>query len=123
MADADITTLGRDVALLLRQRLNARGDDLAELVKDVRRQLPRKLRSEALYLAEIQPMAAHPKLRKQVDTARAIKAHRALTGHLAPLGRAQRRVDLLLSMLGSLAFGVLVLTCVVVAVLVARGYL
>lgn len=123
MADADITTLGQEVAQLLRQRLNARGADLAALVHDVRRQLPRKLRSDALYLAQIQPMAAHPKLRKQVDTVRAVKAHRALTGYLAPLGRAQRRVDLLLSILGSLAFGVLVLTCAVVAVLVWRGYL
>lgn len=123
MADANSATLIHDVEALLRHRLHARGDDLPALFHDVRRQLPRRLRAEAAYLVQVQPLAAHPKLSRQIDAARVQKAHRLLTNHLAPLGRAQRRIDLALSVLGSLAFGILVLTGVIVAVLVWRGYL
>lgn len=123
MADANIAALIHDVEALLRQRLHARGDDIAVLFHDVRRQLPRRLRVEAAYLAQIQPLAAHPKLSRQIDAARVQKAHRLLTRHLAPLGRAQRRIDLALSVLGSFAFGILVLTGGIVTVLVWRGHL
>ena len=112
-----------EVSNLLADRMKARGDDLAARLRHVRRRLPRRLRPEADRLAEAEGMAGHPRLVHQLDHDRLAQAHAALVRHLAPMGAADRRIGRLLSVLGSIAFNLLALFALLIAVLIWRGFL
>lgn len=110
-----------EIAQLMRQELRAGGTTFDDALRQCRRQLPRKLRRDADLLARAEPFSQHPKLRLQLDHARIAQAHARLRAHLRRAGAGRRRVDLLLSVLGSLALGALMLLALWAAVLVLRG--
>jgi hypothetical protein len=112
-----------EVSDLLADRMKARGNDLTARLRHVRRRLPRRLRAEADRLAEAEGMAGHPRLSHQLDHERLAEAHAALVRHLAPMGATDRRIGWILSILASIAFNLLAVFVLLVAVLIWRGLL
>lgn len=112
-----------EIAELLRQEHRVEGASLAELVPACRRKLPRRLRRDADFLAAHEPLAMHPKLRRQLDLARLDAGCNALAGHLRRSARRRRRVDLLLTVAGSLALALLGVLVLLVVVLRWRGFI
>lgn len=117
----DIASRIAEITALLQAEFRASGGTLAEALTECRRRLPRRLRAQADFLAEIEPLAAHPRLARQLDLARAESASTAVHTYLSRLNRGRRRVDLLLTVLGSVAFGLLVMLILMVLVLRWRG--
>ena len=112
-----------EIATLMRSEFKADGDTLSETVTACRRRLPRRLRRDADFLAQIEPLAAHPKLSHQLDHARVTRAHRDLKAHLIRIGAHRRRGEIALAILGSVAFSLLGVVVLVIVVLRWRGFL
>lgn len=119
----DIQTRITETILLLRKKLGVRDKTLAASVRRAKRRLPRDIYKQALMLAQAEPMVDHPKLRLVLDTPALQKASDAVQGHLNAINLSERRWALFLSMLGSLALGVLALTALVLVVLRWRGFI
>jgi ribose 1,5-bisphosphokinase PhnN len=123
MSSTDIPDLARQSALLMRARLGASGETLEQTLRHRGRRLPRKIRRAAEQLARAESMAGHPRLRVLLDNAQVERSGRLLLNHLRPLGAAERRWRLFLSIAASMSFAFLVTVAGVVAVLIWRGYL
>ena len=121
MAQRRISELIDDLIVLARDEHGVKGSALSEQLPRLGRLLPRKLRRDAKFLAGIEAQARHPKLMVQIDQPRARAACDRLHSHLRQIGAGRRRMDLLLSVLGTLAFGLLVLIGATVAILRWRG--
>lgn len=123
----EIGPMADEVSRLLSARFGgARRGELPPLHVMVRRRggaLPRKLRKEAMRLAEADRLSAQPKIARQQDMAALERGHRALLGYLQPLGEISRWQGRAISFAASVALGVLVLAAVVIWILVWRGYL
>lgn len=123
MGEREIASLAQRVAALMRDRLGARGQDLDVTLRQRGRQLPRRVRRAALTLSQASALDDHPRLRTQVDADATQRAAREVIGYLEPLGQAERRWRLVLSIAGSMAFALLATIAGVIGVLVWRGYL
>jgi len=123
MSTPDISGLASQAAALMRQRLGARGDTFALALRQRGRRLPRRIRRAAEELASAEALAAHPRLRQRLDLVRIERCGHMVLGHLRPLGTAERRWRLFLSVAGSMSFGLLATIAGVIAVLGWRGYL
>lgn len=123
MTEPDIPNLCQAIAALMRQRLGARGETLAQTLRQRGRRLPRRVRREAARLAYVEVLCAHPRLRQRVNSAKAAQSGRIVLDYLQPLGAADRRKRLLLGIAGSMALGLLATILGVIAVLIWRGYL
>lgn len=116
-----------EVAALMANRLGGlRRGQHAELDVMLRRRgaaLPRRLRREALALRDAAALSGAPRILRQMDTARAARAHAALLRHLKPLGQMSRLQGSATGIAAAVALGLLALGAAVVWVLVWRGYL
>lgn len=83
--------------------------------------LPRKLRREAMLLAQADRVSGQPKLSRQLDFDRLDHAYRALTAHLRPLGQGARLWSGMLSIAASVVFGLLMLGLIVIWIMRLRG--
>lgn len=111
------------VAMLMEQRMNIAGKGLRDKLKRGGRRLPRKIRREAEYLAEVAELAMHPKVQLMLDDARIAAAYDACVRYLNPLGAADRFRGALLGVGGSIAFALVVVVAGTIGVLVWRGLL
>ncbi|MFN3292693.1 MAG: hypothetical protein ACK4S2_14425 [Gemmobacter sp.] len=109
------------VAALMEQRLNVGGKGLREKLKRGGRRLPRKIRREAEYLAEVAELALHPKVQLMLDDARIAAAYDACVKYLNPIGAAQRMKGALIGVGGSIAFALLAVSAGLIGVMVWRG--
>lgn len=91
------------LSVLMHERLGIRGRDLRAQVRRAGRLLPKRLRREAHTILKARRAADHPKLARQVDTARVARAEAALTEHLNAIDPAERRKDRILWALGKLS--------------------
>ncbi len=107
----------------MRTRLGARGETLEQTLHQRGRKLPRKIRRAAEELARAEELSGHPRLRFLMDTAQVERSGRMVVNHLRPLGAAERRRRMFLSIAASMSFALLVTIGGVIAVLVWRGYL
>ena len=121
MLGEQINTQVDDVRQMMAQRLRVRGKTLDAQVRKAGRLLPKPVRRDANYLAQAATVMDHPKLSRMVDAAKASSAHARITEFLAGVDPKDRARGKLLNWLGSLAFGFIVLTIVIVTVLVKRG--
>lgn len=127
MGIENIRPMADEVASLMASRFGGlkRGQH-AELDGMLRKRggaLPRRLRREALFLAQADRMAGHPKLARQVDQTKLEHAHHALTSYLRPLGQAARWQGGFLSWASSFVLGLMVLAAAVVWIMIWRGLL
>lgn len=123
MTTTSVQQMADRVSELMAEHLKVRGEGLAGKLRRGGRLLPRKLRAQAQYLAEAAEQARHPHLRIRIDMARVTEAYDGLCRHLTSLNRWERRRVALLNLLGSVAFNLLAVGALLIAVLVWRGYL
>lgn len=119
----DITAATGEIAALLAERLRIRSATLAGGIARAGRRLPRRIRREALFLAEAEAMAANPRLARLVDPVRFAAAQDAVAGHLAAINPRERLITRMIGVAATIAFNLLVLAVLLVSVLRWRGYL
>lgn len=105
----------------LRDKLGLRGKTLAAQLRRGGRLLPRYIRRDATYLAQVLPLAANPKLMRMIDQTKVRQAHRNVMAHLDSIDTAAARRDAALNMVAAIAFAVLVTAVLVILVLWWRG--
>lgn len=110
----------QDVRALLKERESASGD-LAGALKKARRRLPRRIFRQGMLLAEALPLLEHPKLQFTVDEPRLRGAAREVKAHLEAIDLADRRKGRVLDILASIAFALIIVFALTVAVLRWRG--
>lgn len=103
-----------EIRLLMRRKLGVKGRDFGTALSRARRRLPKALRAEGQVLAAALPMKDHPKLGRTLDHARLDQAAGALRDHLAGIDLAERRKTLAFSILGSIAFNLLLVLVIAV---------
>ncbi|WP_108816233.1 hypothetical protein [Loktanella sp. Alg231-35] len=111
-----------EVRAAMEGKLRVRGPSLMAQIAKAGRLLPRRVRSDASYLAQAAALAQNPKLARTVDMARAKQAHRRVLGFLSGIDLGAQRRTAALNMIASIAFALLVTGAVVLFVLVQRGF-
>jgi len=126
MENRQVQDMADEVAALMAQRFGGlRRGQTARLEVMLRRRgaaLPRKLRREAVRLAEADALCAAPRIARQYSTREAARAHAALIRYLKPLGKLSRWQGRGVSVAASVALGLLVVGAATIWVLVWRGY-
>jgi len=123
MEAGELTARNEALAELIHAKLGTGGSGLEARVRRAGRLLPRRIRQEAGILIEAAALAENPKLARRVDLTRAEAAHAACAQFLEHVDPVARRWDFVLGVLGSIAFGLIVIFAVVTGVMVWRGYL
>ena len=125
MDSARVQDMADEVAALMASRFGGlRRGQQASLSVMLRRRggaLPRKLRRDAIRLAEAEALSRVPRIAQQCDGGDAARAHAALVRHLRPMGTLSRWQNRGLSVAAPVAFGLLLLAAVLVWLLVWRG--
>lgn len=121
MAGASIQQMADRVAQLMEERLRLRGKGLAEKLRRGGRQLPRKVRAAAEVLVQASVMAQNPRLLMQIDHATVALAYDLCLSHLTAVNAGERRKTVLIGVLASIAFSVLAVAVLVLAVVYWRG--
>lgn len=122
MSAMTISQMAERVAVLMEERLGARGRGLDEKVRKAGRRLPRKVRDAAVALGDAALMAQNPKLLVRVDEGEVARNYDICVRHLTAIDRAGRRKTAVVNMIASAAFSLLLVLAAVVAYLVWRGY-
>ena len=122
MSAVTIQQMADRVAALMEERLHLRGKGLEAKVRKGGRLLPRKVRAAAELLAEASKMAQNPRLLMQIDDGAVAEAYDICVRHLGGVAAGSRRMDALVGIAGSIAFSVLVVAVLVLAVLYWRGF-
>ncbi|WP_294925351.1 hypothetical protein [uncultured Paracoccus sp.] len=126
MATEDIRSMADEVAALMVSRFGgARRGERVNLSAMMRRRggaLPRKLRRQAHLLAQADVLVDAPRLARQQDMARLVRAHDVLLRHLRPLGAASRWKGGAISVGASLALALLLIGALAVWLMVLRGH-
>ncbi len=123
MSATDVQQMAARVAALIEARLNVGGATLDEKLRRGGKRLPRNVRREAAYLAEVAHNAKVPKLMVQIDHARAVHAYGACLHHLKRLGAGERRKTMAMQILTGIGAGVFITGVLILLVLIWRGYL
>jgi len=117
---SDISDLIDRVLTRLHEKEGLSGRDLKSVLHKGRGRLPRRILKQGQLLARAQPLAGHPKLRLTLDHAGLRKAGAEILGYLDNVDLADRRKGWWLGMLGGMAFNILALIAIVIAVLLWR---
>ena len=120
MDDSALEKLGNDISREITRGYGLKGP-LDRQLRKLGRRLPRAQARAAKLVVEAQSMRAHPKLARQIDEAAVEAAGAKLLAFLAEVDPAERRKGTVLSVLGSISLGLLVLSAAVVGVVVWRG--
>lgn len=118
----DITLRAAELHALLQAKLGVKGRSLEQALKRAEHHLPRRLRHEGAAIVAAQKMAQNPKLARRMDVAALKRAHDDLSAHLRQIDVADRRKGQVLSLAGSVAFNLLVVSVGFLVWLVWRGY-
>ena len=119
MLERDLTETNAALARLMRERLGIRrGATLEDKLRHAGRLLPRAERRAGRTLTEAERLWANPRLRRRLDPASITAAEARLRGFLEGVDAAERRKDVALGILATIAFDVLV----VVAALIGWGW-
>jgi hypothetical protein len=122
MSAVTIQQMADRVAQLLEERLGLGGKGLAAKLKRAGRLLPRKVRDAGKQLAVSAQKAQNPKLLGQIDMGDVTEAYDVCLKHLIAIDPIDRKRGYLAGMIGSVAFGVLVLMIAIAVFLSWRGY-
>ncbi len=105
---------------LLKTREQASGA-LSVALKKARRRLPRRVYNQGMLLAKAEPLMDHPKLRLTLDEPALRKSAGEVSAYLKSVDLAERRKTRALTILGSMAFSVLVVIGLAITVMRWRG--
>ena len=114
----------RELALLWRQQLGVLGSDtLAAMMRRAPGTLPRALRAEVRFLADMERLWANPKLRRQIDLAHVERAQAALRRFLEEIDPRDRLAGRVIGILAPLMLNMLLIFVALVVWLVMTGRL
>ena len=122
MSLVTVQQMANRVEALLEERLRLKGGTLADKLRRAGRRLPRKVRDAGAALATAVTMMQSPKLRPQVNDETVALAYDICVRHLTTINPAAARQGLILNMAASIAFSLLVVAVLLVAVLYWRGF-
>ena len=123
MSAVTIQQMADRVAALLEQKLRISGKGLAVKVRRAGRRLPKKVRIAAEALVQATEMAQSARLMQQIDDELVAEAYDICLKHLGAVDAADRRKGALVGVAASVAFSLLAVTVLLVAVLLWRGLL
>lgn len=104
----------------LERHLGVKGRSLAQQVKRAGRRLPRRIRAQAVLLAEAEALSGNPRLLRQLDKSRIAEALSGVSAYLAGIDRTDARHGRILSILAVLAFNFILIFIVFVIFLRMR---
>ncbi|WP_231582099.1 hypothetical protein [Puniceibacterium sp. IMCC21224] len=119
----DVQRQAKRLEALLAERFGAREGDLSQRLARVGRGLPGSVRRDAGLVAEAARMAGNPKLAHRADPRAVAAAFARAEAQLKRVDVADRRKGRILSVLGTLAFNLLLAAGGLLALLIARGFL
>lgn len=122
MTGVPIQQMADRVAGLMEERLRVRGTGLGEKLRKGGRLLPRRVRSAAEVLQTGAVMAQNPKLWAQVDQQSVAQAYDTCVRHLGGVNHKDRRKGAVVGVAASVAFSVLAVAVLLLAVLYWRGF-
>ncbi|WP_068109758.1 hypothetical protein [Tropicimonas marinistellae] len=112
------------LAVLMREKLGVGGEDQLEVkLRRAGRLLPRAVRKDANYLVEMEKLAQHPKLSRQIDGERLNRAQAHLRNHLDTIDPADRRKGRILGIVAPLAFNLLLIAAALIVWMAWSGRL
>lgn len=123
MSAISIQQMADRVAALMEERLGTGGKGLAVKLNRAGRRLPRKVRAAGEELAQAAAMAQNPKLLLQIDHDAMAMAYDTCVKHLSTINPRVRRMDGLVAIAASIAFSVLAVVVILIAVLRWRGFI
>jgi hypothetical protein len=109
------------VADLLEQRLRVKGDTLEAKLARAGRSLPRKVRDAGAVLVQATMMIRNRRLLHQVDDEKVAAAYDTCLRHLNTVNPSAARMNLVIDIAARIAFAVLVVALLFLAVLYWRG--
>ncbi len=115
--------MASELSLLLHQKLGVRGGGLEAKLARAGRLLPRRIRADASEIIEAEKREGNPRLARQTDPAALARAYKSVETHLQKIDVADRRRGKILSVLASIAFGLIVVASLLLTYLVQRGHL
>lgn len=118
--DFEATTTA--VLAAMREKLGIRARTLQAARTPAKRLLPRRVFKSYEVLQKAEPFLAHPKLARTVDASALTAANSDVRAYLDGIDLADRRKGWWLSLAGSLAFGLIALSVLVLVVLNWRGF-
>ena len=110
-----------DLRDMMARRLRVRGRTFEAQVRKAGRSLPKAVRRDAVYLAQAEQLAQHPKLSMMVDAEKAAKAHSNVSTFLNGIDPRDRAKGRILNWLGSIAFVLIVAFVLAIWIMVDRG--
>jgi hypothetical protein len=119
----DIDTQAAELQTLMQRHMGVKGRDFGDALNRAGRRLPRKIRTQAREIVEAQHQMHHPKLRARLDGVRLQGAFQMVQSHLKSQDLADRRRGKLLSMLGSIAFNLILVAVGFIVWLWWRDYI
>ncbi len=121
MSIVTVQQMADRVAGLLEERLRLKGATLEAKLRAAGRRLPRRVREAGDALAAALTMIQNPKTMHQVDDETVAVAYDICVRHLSTVNPAAARNGLLLDMAARIAFALLVVAVLLLAVLYWRG--
>jgi len=121
MSAVTIQQMADRVAALMEERLRLRGAGLEAKLRKGGRILPRRVRAAAEALAQAAAMAQNPKLLMRIDDESVAQNYDICVRHLGGIDLADRRRGVAVGIAASIAFSLLAVLGIVLAVLVWRG--
>lgn len=122
MSAVTVQQMADRVAALMEERLGIRGTGLSEKLRKGGRRLPRRVRREAEYLAEVAILAQNPKVQMLLDDDRIAAAYDVCLRHLRGVSGTDRIIGTILSVTGSIAVALLAAAALFIGLLVWRGF-
>ncbi|MDP2580773.1 hypothetical protein Q8W37_12600 [Shimia thalassica] len=118
----DIRKRNAALCLLAQEKFSVKPKSLSSAMRKIGRRLPKRAHESAKILAEAEAQAGHPKLAMMMDQKKIDKAERELKLALEAIDPADRRKGMVLSILGSVAFSLIVVFAALMIVLRWRGF-
>ena len=106
---------------LLEEKLGLRKGPLAQRAARAGRRLPAYVRQALAKVAQAQALMAHPKLARQVDMAQLQRSYAQACAHLHAIDPGARRKTAALRLTAGVAFNILAVAALVLALLRWRG--
>ena len=123
MRETSAGQMAEALTLLLQKKFGGRGRSLEAQLRRAGRRLPAHAHRHARLIIAAARREDHARLRRQDDPARLARSFRIVKKQVESVDLSRRRIDLILSILGSVSFALLFVFAAVVTVLRWRGFL
>lgn len=123
MQTSDIARRAAALDRLLAERLGLRAGGLQSRATRARRRLPASVRRDLAEVGRAVHLLGHPRLERQIDMPRLVRAFERAEAHLAAIDPAERRRTAVLRLAAAMMTNLLLVFALFLAVLIWRGFL